>query len=390
MFEHFVGVDVSKDSFSFNVTDLKEKTLEKGSCDMNHEGFADFFSIISKFANAAVGLESTATYHQPLLFALLAREIPTYLITPFLVKNFARSCSLRNTKTDTIDARIISVFLGKNYAGLRPVSVSDNAGMREIARLRESICKKSATAKVKLKQILTTTFPELVKDCNVFSLSMIELLEEFPSANAFRKASLKKIEKILNSKIKGRGVEVKAEQIKELAKKSIGVSTPKFEKAVQHQVRELKFLLDELKECDKELVDTVKLYLNEDFEILTSIPGVGDVTAAQFLAEIGNINRFETVKQLTAYAGTDPGISQSGNSLIQKKISKRGNASVRRVGFLMTTHLININEVFQKYYDKKRKENMNAKKAIIAVFNKFLRCVFSMLKNKKKFLFNYS
>ena len=118
MFEHFVGVDVSKDSFSFNVTDLKEKTLEKGSCGMNHEGFEDFFSIISKFKNATVGLESTATYHQPLLFALLAREIQTYLITPFLIKNFARSCSLRNTKTDTIDARIISVFLGKNHTGL--------------------------------------------------------------------------------------------------------------------------------------------------------------------------------------------------------------------------------------------------------------------------------
>ena len=77
MFEHFVGVDVSKDSFSFNVTDLREKTLEKGSCGMNHEGFKNFFNVISRFENASVGLESTATYHQPLLFALLARDIPT-------------------------------------------------------------------------------------------------------------------------------------------------------------------------------------------------------------------------------------------------------------------------------------------------------------------------
>ena len=160
-----------------------------------------------------------------------------------------------------------------------------------------------------------------------------------------------------------------------------------FEKAVRHQIRELKFLLEELKECDEELVEAVRIYLNEDFEILTSIPGVGEITASQFLAEIGDINRFESVKQLTAYAGTDPGISQSGNSLIKKKISKRGNASVRRVGFLIATHLIMMNDVFKKYYDRKRKENMNAKKAIIAVFNKFLRCVFAMLKNKRNWLF---
>ena len=390
MFEHFVGVDVSKDSFSFNVTDLKEKTLEKGLCDMNYEGFENFFSIISKFGNAAVGLESTATYHQPLLFALLAREIPTYLITPFLVKNFARSCSLRNTKTDTIDARIISVFLGKNYTGLRPVSASDSNGLREIARLRESISKKSVAAKIRLKQLVTTTFPELVKKHNIFTVSMIALLGEFPSAEALRKASLKKIETVLNSKIKGRNVEVKAEQIKALAKESIGVSLPMFEKAVRHQIRELNFLSEELKECEKELIEAVSICSNENFEILKSIPGVGDITAAHFLAEIGDINRFETVKQLTAYAGTDPGISQSGNSMVQKKISKRGNASVRRIGFLIAMNLISMNRLFRKYYDKKREENMNGKKAVIAVFNKFLRCVFSMLKNKKTFSFDYS
>lgn len=387
MFEYFVGVDVSKDSFSFCITDSNEKTLEKGLCDMNYEGFKIFFSIFNKFANAAVGLESTATYHQPLLFALLAKEISTYLITPFLVKNFARSCSLRNTKTDAIDARTISVFLRKNYMGLRPVAASDNTGLREIARLRENISQKSSAAKVKLKQLLTTTFPELVKDFNIFTLSIIELLEEFPSSGAFRKASLKKVERVLNSRIKGRNVEIKAEQIKLLAEKSVGVCTPMFEKAVRHQIRELKFLLEELKECDEELVEAVRIYLNEDFEILTSIPGVGEITASQFLAEIGDINRFESVKQLTAYAGTDPGISQSGNSLIKKKISKRGNASVRRVGFLIATHLIMMNDVFKKYYDRKRKENMNAKKAIIAVFNKFLRCVFAMLKNKRNWLF---
>ncbi|MBO7128085.1 IS110 family transposase [bacterium] len=390
MFEHFVGVDVSKDSFSFNVTDLKEKTLEKGSCGMNHEGFENFFSIISKFGNVSVGLESTATYHQPLLFALLAREIPTYLITPFLVKNFARSCSLRNTKTDTIDARIISVFLGKNYAGLRPVSASDGNGLREIARLRESISKKSVAAKIRLKQLVTTTFPELVKEHDIFTVSMITLLEEFPSAEAIRKASLKKIEKVLNSKTKGRNPKLNAEQIKALAAKSVGVCKPMLEKTVLHIIRELNFLTDELKKCDKELIEAVSVYSHEDFEILTSIPGIGKLTAAQFIAEIGDINRFETVKQLTAYAGTDPGISQSGNSLVQKRISKRGNSSVRRIGFLTALHLISMNKVFKEYYDKKIRENMNGKKAVIAVFNKFLRCVFSMLKNKKTFSFNYS
>ena len=134
------------------------------------------------------------------------------------------------------------------------------------------------------------------------------------------------------------------------------------EKTVLHIIRELNFLTDELKKCDKELIEAVSVYSHEEFEILTSIPGIGKLTAAQFIAEIGDINRFETVKQLTAYAGTDSGISQSGNSLVQKRISKRGNSSVRRIGFLTALHLISMNKVFKEYYDKKIRENMNGKR----------------------------
>ena len=390
MFEHFVGVDVSKDKFNFCVTNSAGRKLAEDMCDVSDSGFEKFFSIIKTFAAVAVGLESTATYHLPLLCALLSKEIATYLITPLLVKNFARSCSLRTVKTDKIDARTISIFLNKNQAELHQASASEQDGLREISRLRERISKQIVSAKIRLKQMLTTTFPELVKEYDIFTVSMIALLEEFPSSEAIRKASRRKIEKVLNSKIKGRKVEAKTEEIKTLAEKSVGACRPMIEKAIKLQIRELNFLLEELNDCSKELVEAVSAYSGENLEILTSIPGIGEITASQFIAEIGDINRFKSVKQLTAYAGTDPGISQSGNSLVQKKISKRGNASVRRVGFLMATHLITKNELFKQYYNKKRAENMNAKKTVIAVFNKFLRCIFAMLKNKKKFLFNYS
>lgn len=390
MFEHFVGVDVSKDKFNFCVTNSAGRKLAEDMCDVSDSGFEKFFSIIKTFAAVAVGLESTATYHLPLLCALLSKEIATYLITPLLVKNFARSCSLRTVKTDKIDARTISIFLNKNQAELHQASASEQDGLREMSRFRETTSREVIASKTKLKQMLTTTFPELVKKYNIFTVSMIALLEEFSSPEAIRKASRKKIEKVLDSKVKGRKTEAKAEEIKSLAEKSVGACLPSTGKAVQLQIKKLKSLLEVLKECDKELVEAVKTYSLEDFEILKSIPGIGDITAAQFIAEIGDINRFKSVRQLTAYAGTDPGISQSGNSLVQKKISKRGNASVRRVGFLMATHLIKENPVFKEYYNKKIAENMNKKKAIIAVFNKFLRCVFVMLKNKRIFVFNYS
>jgi len=124
MFEHFVGVDVSKDKFNFCVTNSIGEKLKEGACDVTDEGFKKFFSIIRVFNGVAIGLESTATYHCPLLFALLAGNLSTYLITPLLVKNFARSCSLRTVKTNSVDAKTIALFLEKNYTELHPAVVT--------------------------------------------------------------------------------------------------------------------------------------------------------------------------------------------------------------------------------------------------------------------------
>ena len=386
MFEHFVGVDVSKDKFNFCVTNSIGEKLKEGACDVTDEGFKKFFSIIRVFNGVAIGLESTATYHCPLLFALLAGNLSTYLITPLLVKNFARSCSLRTVKTDSVDAKTIALFLEKNYTELHPAVVTGKEGLRELSRLRESISKKFVASKTKLKQLLTSMFPELVRTYDIFTVSMLALLAELPSAAAFRKTSVRKITKILDSVVKGRKTTFDAEEIKELAKKSVGVSDPIFEEAVKYHVREIHFFSEELKNVEKQLIEAVNKYCGEEMEILTSTKGIGEVTAAQFLAEIGDIERFKSSGQLIAYAGTDPGISQSGTSLVRKHISKKGNSSLRRVVFLMALHVIKFNEVFKEYFYKKTQlENMNGKKAVVAVANKLLRCIFAMLKNKKLF-----
>lgn len=390
MFEHFAGIDMAKDTFSFCVTDLNGKEVEKGCCPVDKEGFDKFFSVISSFSNIAVAVESTGTYHITLLSALVSANFTTYLITPILVKKFAQSCSLRTIKTDRIDAKIISVFIARNHSTLIPAVSTGNEGLRELARLRESVTGDLGSTKTKLKQLLTTTFPELVRNFNIFTASMLVLIEAFPSANAFVNASETEIETPLKTKGKGRKISVSVKQFQELASKSVGKSDPMIEKAVLHQIRKIRFLTDELKKVTEELVEAAHICSGKEIEILTSIPGIGDTTAAQFIAEIGNIDKFDSVKQLTAYAGTDPGINQSGMSLKRKKISKKGNASIRRVGFLMTVHVIRFSDVFNKYYFKKRNEGMAKKKAIIATFNKLLRCMFAMLKNHSHFLFVYS
>lgn len=130
---------------------------------------------------------------------------------------------------------------------------------------------------------------------------------------------------------------------------------------------------------------------NDDIELLTSIAGVGKDSVSSFLTEIGDISNFETHKQIIAYMGTDPAVYQSGTSVnIRGSISKRGNSHLRRTIWHMARAATVWNETLKSYYDKKRNEGKTFKQSVIAVANKLIRIIFTMLKNRTKFESNYS
>ncbi len=126
--------------------------------------------------------------------------------------------------------------------------------------------------------------------------------------------------------------------------------------------------------------------IKRDAEILTSMKGIGDKTALNFLIEMGgDIKAFENDRKLIAAAGLDPTTYESGKYKGKSKISKRGNRHLRRVIWLMTTKVIISNQVFRTYYFKRRKEGLIYKMAVLATAHKLIRVMFSMLVNEKYF-----
>lgn len=90
---------------------------------------------------------------------------------------------------------------------------------------------------------------------------------------------------------------------------------------------------------------------------ITTIPCVGNVTAATILGEIGDIPRFNNPSKLLAYAGIDASISQSGEYIsTNNKMSKKGYPYLRRVLFNAALVASNCDPVFKAYYQKKRSE----------------------------------
>lgn len=115
---------------------------------------------------------------------------------------------------------------------------------------------------------------------------------------------------------------------------------------------------------------------------ITTIPGVGDVTAATILGEIGDINRFSNASKLVAYAVIDASVSQSGEyESTNNRMSKRGSPYLRKALFRAAFIASNHDPVFKAYYQKKRREGKHHNVAVGAVARKLCHTIYAVLKN---------
>jgi len=383
---YFIGIDISKGSFNYSVVDEGCKQIESNKLSMDRGGFDELKKVAEKYKDSIVACESTGSFHINLISFLLSFKREVALINPSLIKRFSSSVSLRKTKTDEIDAYMIATFVCKNKENIHYLILDDIDSIVPIARLRESIAKDIAKTKTQLKQHVNITFPELERNYNIFTYSILNLLKHFPSAKAVKKASTMKIYRAIKHKSAGRDVSITPKEIKELAKNSIGHASFEYEALVEYDVEHLLFLLDKMEKIEKQFIDRINRSRRDDVDILTSIKGIGDITASYFIAEIGNIERFRNKRKLIAYIGTDPSIAQSGSSINRRgKISKKGSKSLRRTLYIMAMGTIRSNEYFKDYYLKKRQEGMQHRKAIVALMNKLVRVIYALLKKREKF-----
>ncbi len=171
-----------------------------------------------------------------------------------------------------------------------------------------------------------------------------------------------------------------------MAKNSIGIKDDSLETVLIIKIKRLIFIQKQINDINDHLRMFVKDNIQQNFDIVTSINGIGETTAEKFLIEIGDIENFKSHKQLRAYIGTDPSIKQSGSSInVNGRISKRGNAYLRKTIWQMAVGVIRCCEYFADYFHKKISEGKKYKQAVIAVANKLIKTLYAMLKNKTFF-----
>jgi len=146
-----------------------------------------------------------------------------------------------------------------------------------------------------------------------------------------------------------------------------------------------------VKEIEKEISVTIKkdTELSAKMDILTSIPGIGETTAATTVAETNGFSLIVNIRQLTSYAGYDVQLRESGKWKGKSKISKKGNSHIRAALYFPALTTIKYSEQHKTFYDRILGEKEKSKIAITAVSRKLLVLMYTLWKTNTKYQENY-
>lgn len=377
-----VGIDISSRSANYAVLGSRGFISTGNEFSMDSKGF-EYFLTSRDVAEADVFvMESTGNYHLPLYNWLLNHGRKALIINLMLIKQHQKGITARKTKTDRLDAMAIASYAGDPSVRLPQWETNMDTESKIFARRREQNAEELAKAKTILKGDLSVAFPEIL-ELDVFTKSMLRFLCRFGCARDVLNADDDALENALHIG-KGRlSRNINVKRIRELAGKSIGV--PSHGILVCDSARKVLECTARDEELTKALLSLEDTIHKDALDIVSSMPGIGRISAAQFMAEVEDIHRFATYQKLIAFMGTDPSVCQSGDADRHGHITKRGDASLRKYVYLMAEGSIRWNPVFNAYYHKKRLGGFPYRKAMVATMNKLVRTLHILLTRGEKY-----
>ncbi len=372
----YVGIDISKykhDCFICN-NDTGEVIVDNLSFENNKKGFQQFLGLLKPYdnSNVRIGLEATGHYGLNLKLFLEKNNYTFMEFNPLLIKEFKKSLSLRKTKTDKIDTKVICQKLMSVPYKPNSKLFYHKYGLKSLSRLRETLVKQRSKYMVQLTNVLDITFPEFKPFFNNrFSVTSLYLLNKYKSAE--KMAKMRDFE-TPNKLSRGSFTYAKFAKLKELAKNTVGESTKTFEIELDTILNLYNEIDSKINSLDKQISTIVK-ELNPP---TLSIPGIGELTTAVIISEFGDFSKFSNSAQLLSFAGLEPGIYQSGTMLSYGKMVKRGSGYLRGALMNISNVVIKYNPTLYDYYLKKRSEGKCHRVALSHVCKKLLRVIYKL------------
>lgn len=314
-------------------------------------------------------------------------EIAVVHVPGLLVNRSRRATRGGERKSDPADAKVIAdqLRLRAGSDELRPVArlAEPDAVLRLLVNRRRELVIDQTRRLSKLRDLLTSIHPGLERQLDVTNKTGLSLLTRYVTPTEIRAAGTEAL--ITHLHAAGR---FRAGRVEALAQDVIAaahaqrVAVPG-EALAARLIRELAdealAVRDRLAALDAEIEEA--LATHPDGALIRSLPGMGAVLTAEFLAEAGGIARFPTPDTLASAAGLAPVLQQSGKMHYLRRATT-GNRALKRVFYQSAFCAIQRDPASKAYYQKKRAEGKRHHQALIALARRRVNVVHAMLRTR--------
>ena len=375
---YFIGIDLAKYKHDCFIMDQNGEVIRDSfSFTNDSEGFNTLLNVLNSLDSnqeKRIGFESTGHYGSNLKIFLERNGYSFMEFNPLLTYRHFKSETLRRTKNDKVDARKISSYLYTREYKPNPNSSYHLNCLKSLTRTRNALIKERTRHIIHMTNILDVMFPEFrpqFKDTGLKSATAIYLLENYGSPSKMANMTKTSYDK-MKSKLRHTISYAKFIKIKELARNTVGNED-------EILTFELNIYLELFKELDKKIQNVEDKIINEFSTMkchISSIKGIGIITAAGILAEIESIDKFDNPGQLCAFAGIEPSENQSGTHDGGGKMVKHGSPHLRNYLMQTAEKMLIHNPVLYEYYLKKRDEGKHHNVALSHVARRLTRIIF--------------
>lgn len=384
---YFIGIDLAKYKHDCFIMDQNGEVIRDSfSFTNDSEGFNTLLNVLNSLDSnqeKRIGFESTGHYGSNLKIFLERNGYSFMEFNPLLTYRHFKSETLRRTKNDKVDARKISSYLYTREYKPNPNSSYHLNCLKSLTRTRNALIKERTRHIIHMTNILDVMFPEFrpqFKDTGLKSATAIYLLENYESPSKMANMTKTSYDK-MKSKLRHTISYAKFIKIKELARNTVGNED-------EILTFELNTYLELFKELEKKIQCIEDKIINEFSTMkchISSIKGIGIITAAGILAEIESIDKFDNPGQLCAFAGIEPSENQSGTHDGGGKMVKHGSPHLRNYLMQTAEKMLIHNPVLYEYYLKKRDEGKHHNVALSHVARRLTRIIFYLEKNDTDF-----
>ena len=396
--DFYVGIDVSKFKHTVAIIDQYGEVRKKSfNISNSREGFDSLLNelgLLGQKEQIKIGMEATGHYMNCLVRCLISNGYQVQIYNPSLISKFRDSESVNLAKTDNLDAMLIAKYVATHPFTSSPQISYLIGEIRKISRAKYFLFGDKVACYNHLLRYLDEIFPEFVSffkknedgsrknmGRNLFESPTIRwLLHNYPSASKMAKMRVETGE-ALRRMSKGAISFNRFNQLRELAKNSIGYSTDVDELIIRNLITQIETIDDEIDGLN-EILEPLMEELNSP---IPTIPGIGINLAAMVIGEIGDITRFSSPEKLIKFAGLDVKVYQSGTINIKGHIRKRGSPILRYALALGVQKLRIHSPVFSEYYYSKLRQGKATNVAIIATTRKLIRVIWKMMTTNQVF-----